>query len=189
MIRSETKTAVAARTDARRTATTALLAALLAGSTLLSIPLQPVPITMRVFIVVMIALLVEPAWAALAVGAYLLIGAAGLPVFAGFHGGVSNLVDPTGGFLYGFLIGAVAGAWARTALERRGAARMAADIVAAVVVIAIVYLLGWAQLAVVAHLTPLQALAGGVAPFVVIDVLKAAGAVAVADGVRKAARI
>jgi biotin transport system substrate-specific component len=186
---TETKTAVAARTDARRTATTALLAALLAGSTLLSIPLQPVPITMQVFIVVLIALLVEPAWAALAVGTYLLIGAAGLPVFAGFHGGVSNFVDPTGGFLFGFLIGAVAGAWARSVLERRGVTRVAADIVAAVVVIAIVYLLGWAQLAVVAHLTPLQALVAGVAPFVVIDVLKAVAAVAVADGVRKAVRI
>jgi len=42
---------------------------------------------------VLIALLVEPAWAALAVGTYLLIGAAGLPVFAGFHGGVSNFVE------------------------------------------------------------------------------------------------
>jgi biotin transport system substrate-specific component len=176
-------------TEARRTATTALLAALLAGSTLFAIPLQPVPITMQVFIVVLIALLVEPAWAALAVGTYLLIGAAGLPVFAGFHGGVSKLVGPTGGFLFGFLVGAVAGAWARRALERRGVSRIAADIVAAAVVIIVVYLLGWSQLALVAHLTPLQAFAAGVAPFVVIDILKAVGAVAVADGVRRAARI
>lgn len=189
MTRSTTDTAVAAHTDARRTSTTALLAALLAGSALLTIPLHPVPLTMQVFIVVLIALLVEPRWAAFAVGTYLLIGAAGLPVFAGLRGGVSSLVGPTGGFLFGFLIGAVAGAWTRVEMERRGAMRIAADCVAAGVVIGVVYLAGWAQLAFVANLTPLHALAAGVAPFVVVDVLKAAAAVAVVEGVRKAAGV
>jgi biotin transport system substrate-specific component len=178
-----------AHADARRVSTTALLAALLASSVLFTVPIHPVPITMQVFVVVLIALLVRPAWAALSVGAYLLLGAAGLPVFAYFHGGLSSLVDPTGGFLFGFLGGAVAGSWLRLTLRRRGASQVAADAAAAVAVIAVVYVLGWAQLAFVAHLAPLQAFLVGVAPFVVIDVAKAVGAVAVAGGVRRAARL
>ena len=38
-----------------------------------------------------------------AVGAYVLLGALGLPIFAGFSGGFVALTGPTGGFIYGFL--------------------------------------------------------------------------------------
>ena len=38
-----------------------------------------------------------------AAGIYLLLGATGVPVFAGFHGGAQTLVGPSGGFLWGFL--------------------------------------------------------------------------------------
>ncbi|MBQ3154831.1 MAG: biotin transporter BioY, partial [Clostridia bacterium] len=34
---------------------------------------------------------------------YLVLGAVGVPVFAGFRGGIAQLVGPTGGFLFGFL--------------------------------------------------------------------------------------
>ena len=37
-------------------------------------------------------------------GVYLLLGAAGLPVFSGFTGGLGRFVGPTGGFLWGFLL-------------------------------------------------------------------------------------
>lgn len=179
----------AVRSDARRTATTALLASLLAGSVLFTVPLHPVPITLQVFVVVLIALLVEPAWAALSVATYLLLGAVGLPVFAGFQGGIARLVGPTGGFLVGFLAAAVLGSWARRALERRGVAQLTADVAAAAVAIAAVYLLGWAWLAIVTGKGAAFAFAAGVAPFAALDAVKAAAAVAVAVPVRRAARI
>ncbi|MDO8964250.1 MAG: biotin transporter BioY [Coriobacteriia bacterium] len=175
--------------DARRVATTALLAALLSASALLSIPTQPVPVTLQVLVVVLIALLVPPRWAAFSVATYLVLGSAGLPVFAGFRGGLAVLLGPTGGFLSGFLVGAVAGAWTREMLERTVTSQVVADAAAALVVIVVVYGFGWQQLAVVTGMGSVPALLAGVVPFVLPDAVKAAVAVALAAGVRRAARI
>ena len=48
---------------------------------------------------------------------YLLLGAAGAPVFAGFSGGIAALLGPTGGYLVGFLFTALA---VGLAVERLG---------------------------------------------------------------------
>ena len=48
---------------------------------------------------------------ALALGTYILLGALGLPVFAGFQGGAGALLGATGGYILGFLPAAlIAGA-------------------------------------------------------------------------------
>jgi biotin transport system substrate-specific component len=173
---------------ARRITTTGLLAALLAASVLLTIPIGTVPVTLQVLVVVLIALTVPPSWAALAVGTYLLAGAIGLPVFSGYHGGIGVLFGPTGGYLFGFLGGAAAGAWVRTRLGRTGAPGLAADVMAALVVIVVTYACGWLQLALVTGMGPVPALVAGVAPFLVPDAVKAAVAVGLAPFVRRAAR-
>lgn len=50
---------------------------------------------------------------ALSEAVYLLLGAAGLPVFSSFRGGLSVLVGPTGGYLIGYVVcAAVVGAGA-----------------------------------------------------------------------------
>jgi biotin transport system substrate-specific component len=173
--------------DARRLTTAALLAALLAVSAFVALPIPPVPVTLQVFVVVLVALLVPPSAAALAVGTYLLVGAVGLPVFAHATGGIGVLVGPTGGYLFGFLAGAVAGAWIRTRFEETVGSRLAADVFAAATVIAVVYAFGWAQLALVTHTGALAALIAGVAPFIVPDAVKAVAAVAVAGAIRSRA--
>jgi biotin transport system substrate-specific component len=177
---------VAARIDTRAITTSALLAALIAVCAMIALPFGAVPGTLQIFAVVLTALVVPPGWAALAVGTYLLAGAVGLPVFAGFTGGFGVLLGPTGGFLWGFLLGAVAGSWVRIALTRRGTRQLLADALAAAVVIVCAYVLGWAQLAFVAGLGPAKALVAGVVPFVIPDVIKAALALAVAAALRRA---
>lgn len=174
------------RIGTRAITTCALLAALIAACAMIALPFGVVPGTLQIFAVVLTALVVPPAWAALAVGTYLLAGAVGLPVFAGFTGGFGVLLGPTGGFLWGFLLGACLGSWLRTALTRRGVRETLADVFAAAVVIACAYALGWAQLAFVAGLGPAKALYAGVAPFIIPDVVKAVAAVGVAAALRRA---
>ncbi|NTW28771.1 MAG: biotin transporter BioY [Coriobacteriia bacterium] len=161
------------------------MTALMAVTGWIAIPLGSVPVTLQVFGVVLAALLLPAGWAAASLGAYLVLGAAGVPVFASGQVGLGVVVGPTGGYLFGFVLGASLGALVRGALERRTSA-LVADAAAALVVIVAVYAAGWAQLSLVAHLTAVQAFIGGVAPFVIPDAVKAAVAIVVARGVRRA---
>jgi biotin transport system substrate-specific component len=180
--------ALAARSSARAITTSALLAALLAVSAVLTVPIGAVPLTLQTLVLVLIALTQRPSRAALTVGAYLAVGLVGLPVFSGMRGGFGVLLGPTGGYLIGFLAGACAGAWVRERLERSVTSALVIDACAAATVIALVYAFGWLQLALVTSMGAVPALLAGVVPFVVPDALKAAGAIALAPVVRRAMR-
>ena len=81
----------------------ALFSALLAVCSWISVP-AAVPFTLQTFAVFLTLLLLPARQGILAVAVYLLLGAAGLPVFSGFRGGPSALFGPTGGYLTGFLL-------------------------------------------------------------------------------------
>ena len=171
--------------------TAALLASLMAAASLVAIPVGPVPITLQVFVVVLATLILPPMWAGAAIGVYLLLGAVGVPVFAGATGGLGVLLGPTGGYLWGFLFGAVLGAGVRSWLDGAGRSSLVSDSVAALTTIVVIYLLGFAQLLLVTNmgtqggLTPLAAFMVGVLPFVGVDALKAVAAVAAAQALRR----
>ncbi len=81
----------------------AFFAALICICAWISVP-TAVPFTLQTFAVALALLLLGGQHGTYAILAYLLLGAAGLPVFAGFKGGLSALVDVTGGYKLGFLI-------------------------------------------------------------------------------------
>lgn len=62
-----------------------------------------VPITLQIFAVGLIGYLFNTPKALLTIGAYILLGAIGIPIFAGFGGGFFHLVSYTGGFIWGFI--------------------------------------------------------------------------------------
>ena len=95
------KTAVLKKPDTQNIAYAALCTALIAVCSWISIPAQ-VPFTLQTFAVFLTCDLLGPA-AILSVLLYLLLGAIGIPVFAGFSGGISVLLGPTGGYLIGFI--------------------------------------------------------------------------------------
>ncbi len=174
-----------ARASTRQLTIGALLAALLAASAWVVIPIGAVPITLQVFVVLLAGLLLSPVRAVVAVGVYVLLGAAGAPVFSGAQGGVGVLAGPTGGYLIGFLAAAFLVAIVRSLLEDM-ASSATRDGIAVAVGILVIYLLGWVQLAIVAGLDFRAAFVAGVAPFVLIDVVKGGVAVAIAAAVRRA---
>lgn len=78
-------------------------AALIAILSQIVIPIGTVPFTLQTLAVGLIASIFRPREATLSVALYLLLGAIGLPVFAGGSGGIAALSGPTSGFLWGFL--------------------------------------------------------------------------------------
>lgn len=136
---------------------------LVALSAQVSIPLwfTPVPITGQTFGVLLVGALLGSRRGALALAAYLLEGAAGLPVFAEFRGGLPVLLGPTGGYLVGFVFAAGLVGWlAERGWDRRFVTALAAMALGNVVVFAC----GVPWLA--QFVTPSQALALGFWPFI-----------------------
>lgn len=81
----------------------ALMAALMCVLCPISVAIGPIPISLSV-LVILLTVCVLGTWRALvSFGVYLLLGAAGMPVFSGFQGGLAKLAGPTGGYLVGFL--------------------------------------------------------------------------------------
>lgn len=92
---------------AKRLSLCGLFAALMAVCAWISIPIFDTVITLQSFALVLALLLLGGKWATAAVTVYLMLGAVGVPVFSGFQGGFGALLGPTGGYLWGFLVGAL----------------------------------------------------------------------------------
>ena len=81
----------------------ALAAALMCVCAWIAIPVGDTVFTMQTFALFLILYLLGGKWGTAAIAVYLLLGAAGLPVFTGFRGGLGTLLGATGGYLTGFL--------------------------------------------------------------------------------------
>ena len=80
----------------------AIGAALISICSWISIP-TAVPFTLQTFAVFFVLLLLGGERGTIATLIYILLGAVGVPVFAGFSGGVGILFGSTGGYIFGFL--------------------------------------------------------------------------------------
>lgn len=81
----------------------AIGAALIAAFSQISISLGPIPFTLQTLAIGLLATSLKTKEATFSVAIYLLLGAIGLPVFAGQSGGFQALIGPAAGFLWGFL--------------------------------------------------------------------------------------
>src|SRR5207302_10287967 len=101
------------------------------------IPIGPVPITGQTFAVLLTGALLGSRLGALAMIAYLIEGASGLPFFAGGMAGLPHLLGPTGGYLVAFPAAAfITGAFAEQGWDRKFLTAAAAMAVGSVVIIA-----------------------------------------------------
>jgi len=81
----------------------AICAALIAVCSWISIPFGPVPFTLQTMAIFIVLMSIGGKRGLVSIICYLLLGAVGVPVFAGFKGGIASLIGPTGGFLIGFI--------------------------------------------------------------------------------------
>ncbi len=136
----------------------------------LILPWTPVPITGQTLGVLFVGAMLGARSGSKAVMAYILAGAAGLPVFAGFAGGLAWLLGPTGGYIIGFLpavwiMGLAADRnWLKSPWKT-GLAIVAAH--------SVIYAMGCLQLGVFVP-RPVEL---GVLPFLLPDALKALAAI------------
>jgi biotin transport system substrate-specific component len=153
----------------------ALMAAVTAVAAQITIPLpfSPVPFTLQVLAVILSGLLLGPRYGALAQAIYVLVGAVGVPVFAGFRGGLGVLVGPTGGYLLAYPIAAaIAGLAAYAAANAVRRRALWSGFIWGCVALAVIYAVGATWLAAVTDLPLAVALAQGVLPFVPLDLVK-----------------
>lgn len=196
----EVRKKVGPASQTRSIAFVGLSIALMAVSAWVSIPLGPVPFTLQTFVMVFAFLVLSPRECIASITGYLVLGAIGLPVFSSMRGGIGILAGATGGFLWGFLLGAAVAILFLQIVrplilgrvvkgqDKGGARAFAIDLVAAFLFLVVSYVCGWVQLMGVAVLDPAAAFAAAIAPFIVIDAIKLVAAVVTAHAVTRALR-
>lgn len=146
------------------------------------IPFWPVPMTLHTMAVMAFAVALGPRMATAIFAAYLMAGAAGMPVFSGTPErglGIAYMVGPTGGYLLGYLIASALTGWLT---QTRGVIGQTCAMLAG---LAVTYALGAAWLL---NFVPTdQIVATGIAPFLLGDLVKI-GAVAVGIALLTGAR-
>ena len=145
---------------------TGVMAALLIVLSQISIPLPTgIPVTLQTLAVALCGYVLGPVLGTLSVGVYLALGAVGLPVFAGFSGGLGSFVGMTGDYLWAFLpMAFLCGLGAR-----RGGKAWA--LLLGALGLAVCHLCGAFQFAAVLSLSPWQAFLTASAPYLIKDAL------------------
>jgi biotin transport system substrate-specific component len=160
---------------------TALFAAIIGVLAQLTIPLPLVPITGQTLAIGLAATILGARYGTLSVLLYLVIGSAGVPVFAEFSAGISKLIGPTGGFLVGFVPAAlVMGLY----MEKLGFTFKNA-LIANIIGMFITLFFGTIWLKISADLSWAAAFASGFTPFLIVGVIKASLAAWIGILVRK----
>jgi biotin transport system substrate-specific component len=148
-------------------------AALTAIAAQIQIPMWPVPMTMQTLAVLLVGAALGAKRGALSLSLYLALGAAGLPVFASAKSLTG--VIPTAGYLVGFVAAAALVGFLASRGFSATPLKVAASFALGSVVI---YGFGTAGLMLALGLDFNSAIAAGIIPFLIGDVLKAAAAAA-----------
>lgn len=146
-----------------------VVATALSAQVAVRLPWTPVPVTLQPLFVILAGAMLGPRLGALAMAAYVAVGAMGAPIFSNGGAGLAWLFGPTGGYLLAApaaacVAGAVAG-------RDNGGLRLLAGLALGV---ATMYLGGVAQLMALTRQGLAATLALGVTPFLVGDLTKIA---------------
>ena len=162
-----------------------LFVALMAICSWISIP-TTVPFTLQTFAVFVAVGLLGGKRGTIAVIVYLILGAVGLPVFAGFQGGFGAILGTTGGYLIGFVFTALV-MWGMTKAFGDGTFVLALSMILGLAVCYVFGTIWFMQVYTDASGAVALATVLGwcVVPFIIPDLIKIAVAVLVSKRLKK----
>lgn len=163
----------------------AVFAALMAICSWISIP-ATVPFTLQTFGVFVAVGILGGRRGTLSVLVYILLGAIGIPVFAGFSGGIGAILGTSGGYIIGFLFSALS-MWV---IERTFGNGAVVQIASMVVGLAVCYVFGtvWFMVVYARQSGPVglaTVLGWCVIPFIIPDLVKIALAFVLSNRLRR----
>ncbi len=164
------------RFETKKMVQAALFAALVAVLAQIQIPIKPIPFNLAVLGVYLAGVMLTPGWAVASAVLYILLGAVGIPVFAGFGAGPAVLLGPTGGYIVGYVFLALA---VSLAIHMRGS-RLWMHLLGMAVGLALLYAFGTAWYVILSGKGLAAAIQFCVLPFILPDMGK--GALAYAAG-------
>ncbi len=159
-----------------------LFAALMAIMAQISVPLpfSPVPITGQTFGVFLVGGILGSRHGAVSMLVYMIMGAVGLPVFHHAQGGLHIVLGPTGGYLWGFVVGVYL---LGKVVEKKST--YGTTVLGMGLCLLAVYALGVLQLSFITGLMLPQALMIGAVPFLPLDVVKLFAAAGLSLAIRQ----
>ena len=143
----------------------AMFASITAILSQIVLPIGPVPYNLGLLGALLAGMLCRPSTATLSMVAYILMGMIGLPVFAGFVGGIGVLLNSTGGYLLGYILTAFL-----TSLARNK--KWYITVCAMVLGLLLCYAFGTMWFMIISKNSLIASLAYCVIPFVLPDVAK-----------------
>lgn len=158
-----------------------LLAALICVASYISFSIGTVPFSAQTLAIMIVGLLLKPKESLMTVSVYILLGAIGLPVYANGTSGVGILFGPTGGYIWGFLLGAIIISYLKDILKSKVGYALAAMIGG----VGVIYVCGVIGLMTMAKMPFTAAMIAGVYPFLIGDIIKVIVAVWIAKRIEK----
>lgn len=120
----------------RQLCAVALMAAFMCLLGPLSIPVEPVPVSLMTLIIYLSMYILGMKLGTISCIIYLLLGFVGVPVFAGYTAGAAKLLGPTGGYLVGYVFLTLTGGWIMEKFSYKRIWCMAGTIIGTVVLYA-----------------------------------------------------
>ncbi len=167
----------------------AMCSAIMAVCSWISIPLT-VPVTLQTFAIFFAVYFLGGRNGTISVLIYILLGAVGVPVFAGFKGGIGALLGTTGGYIIGFIFSALV-FWL---FEKLFGRKLWTEIVSMILGLLVCYAFGTAWFMIVyagtkGPITLATALGWCVFPFIIPDIAKIALALGLGKTLRKVIKL
>lgn len=152
------------------------------GPLSLPIPISDVPVALSILGIYLTIIIIGMGDGTISIMIYLLIGLVGVPVFAGFTGGVAKLAGPTGGYLVAYIPMALVAGFFVSKFKRK----IPYVVLGLVLGTIVCYIFGTVWLMLSLKLTFKAALMAGVIPFIPFDAAKMVVAILVGIPVYKA---